>query len=60
LVPVGCSCRLTTTGLHWNLDEQVLAFGSLISTSNEFDKKEKFVKVDTDKAIVFSMDIESK
>jgi hypothetical protein len=35
----------------------MLAFGSLISTSNEFDKNEKFVKVENDKPILFSMDI---
>jgi len=35
LVPLGApSTSTTTTGLHWNLDDTPMAFGSLISTCN--------------------------
>ncbi|KAH8935753.1 hypothetical protein BDL97_17G045700 [Sphagnum fallax] len=35
LVPLGApSTSSTTTGLHWNLDDTPMAFGSLISTCN--------------------------
>ena len=36
LIPVGGSCRLTTEGLKWNLEDGLLSFGGLVSSSNEF------------------------
>ncbi|RWS01504.1 thiamine pyrophosphokinase 1-like isoform X2 [Dinothrombium tinctorium] len=61
LVPVGDACIVTTSGLRWNLNKKKLSFGSLISTSNEFDFiNHKEVKVLTDKPILWSMDIPKK
>jgi len=38
LIPLGNACeRVSTKGLHWNLNEQKLEMGGLVSTSNEFD-----------------------
>lgn len=56
LVPVGGKSVVTTSGFRWNLNQDLLAFGSLISTSNEFDKNEEYVKVETDEPLFFSMD----
>lgn len=45
LIPLGNACeRVSTKGLHWDLNEQKLKMGGLVSTSNEFDSSTVHVR----------------
>lgn len=47
LVPLGAPCAcVRTTGLRWNLEDRPLAFGGMVSTSNEVVAPEVTVRTD--------------
>ncbi|KAG8460620.1 hypothetical protein KFE25_011395 [Diacronema lutheri] len=53
LVPLGAPCAsVRTSGLRWNLCDQPLAFGGMVSTSNEVVGRE--VHVQTDGALLWT------
>ncbi|XP_055612842.1 thiamin pyrophosphokinase 1 [Uranotaenia lowii] len=53
LIPIGQRVICSTTGLRWNLENRVMEFGSLVSTSNTYASEEVFVQ--TDGPVIWSM-----
>lgn len=53
LIPIGQRAVCSTSGLRWNLDNRVMEFGSLVSTSNTYAEQE--VEVKTDSAVLWCM-----
>ena len=59
LIPFREATVLKTRGLKWNLKDQLVQFGSLISTSNTYDGTDNKVEVRTDQPILWSMGTKS-
>ena len=56
LIPLGKPVKTTTTGFCWNLNDQILAFGVLISTSNKFDGSGK-VYIKNNNPLILTMHV---
>jgi thiamine pyrophosphokinase len=48
---------VTTKGFKWNLNNQLMEYGGIISSSNELDKD--ILRVHTNTPIVFTLELKS-
>nr|XP_054751529.1 thiamin pyrophosphokinase 1-like [Lytechinus pictus] len=59
LIPIGAECkRVSTTGLKWNLENQSMKFGGLVSTSNSYAPDAQEVTVSTEQPLLWTMGIQ--
>lgn len=57
LVPFTGPTEVKTEGLEYNIHSTQLSFGGLISTSNICNRTSEFVKIDTDRDLLWSIDV---
>lgn len=55
IIPLCGPTRVSTIGLKWNLDDTVMEFGGLVSTSNEVVGSQ--VLISSDKPLLWTMEI---
>jgi len=55
LIPMAGPTIVTTSGLKWNVTNEELKFGALVSTSNALLDKD--IYIETDKPLLWTMDI---
>ena len=58
LIPLDGKAVVSTSGLKWNLQDGILKFGELVSTSNGFDLSQDVVKIKTDANLLWTMDFD--
>ncbi|KAF6769282.1 hypothetical protein AHF37_12231 [Paragonimus kellicotti] len=58
LIPVGKPCTVTTRGLMWNLEDQLLSFDGLVSTSNALI--DTIVHISCDNPLLMTMEYNSR
>ncbi|XP_059609062.1 thiamin pyrophosphokinase 1 [Phlebotomus argentipes] len=54
LIPVGRKCVLTTKGLKWDMTQQTINFGALVSTSNTYNGA-PMVEISSSDQVLWSM-----
>lgn len=59
LIPVGAPTIVTTSGLKWNLNNQEMKFGGMVSSSNTYSN-DPIIKIRADQPLIWSMGISIK
>lgn len=59
LIPFAGSATVTTGGLKWNLENQIMSMGGLISSSNELLDQDGIVEIDTDHPLVWTINFQN-
>lgn len=57
IIPFKEATMVRTTGLKWNLNDKILQFGGIVSTSNTYEPNTKKVEIRADKPVLWSMGI---
>ncbi|KAG5439717.1 hypothetical protein PCK2_000757, partial [Pneumocystis canis] len=55
LIPIGQKCVVTTDGMKWDMKNQIMEYGGLISTSNIALKD--IITVETDERVLFTIEV---
>merc|ERR1712107_152237 len=53
VIPLYSKATVTTRGLQYDMDKQLLQFGGLISSSNGFADKNEKIEIETDELVLF-------
>lgn len=58
LLPIGEKTKISTTGLKWDLNNHILEFGGIVSSSNTYSSQ--IVTINTSNFLLWSMGIFNK